>query len=51
MWNFSVKIVGIVPRIKSIKGTYLSMQTCASVPEQMAELKRKEIYIEKCNFS
>jgi len=42
MWNFSVKIVGIVPRIKSIKGTYLSMQTCASVPEQMAEVKKRK---------
>lgn len=44
-------MLGIVPMIKSIKGTYLTMQTCATVPEQMAELKRKEIYIEKCNFS
>lgn len=51
MWNFSVKILGIVPRIESIKGTFLSMQTCVSVPEQMDELKRNEIYIEKCNFS
>lgn len=41
MRNVSVKIVGIVPRIKSIKGTYLTMQTCASVPERMAELKKK----------
>lgn len=37
---------------KKHKGNvYLTMQTCATVPEQMTERKRKEIYIEKCNFS